>query len=128
MTPPPTISGYALSMAKKRKNLNFATHFKKNRELFEFLSVASRQQLKALCKQLPEHIVDLLASIARNVIENPSIELTQPQKRVLKLNKVHILQLAHRKNSLKRKQEILRHKGHIIIPHLVTPTLKLFNG
>src|SRR5271170_592956 len=118
-------------MAKGRESKkvsNFPAKFRKHLELFEFLSIAPRAQLKILCKQLPTEIVELLSNIARNILKNPSIDLNSDQKRVLKKHKRHISQLAKLGVSNKNKSKLLSQKGHIIIPHLLAPTLKIFGN
>ncbi len=106
-----------------------AKRFQKYQELLEYISIAARPQLKALCHYLHSDLVKLITDIAYNLLYNRSLPLEAEQRVSLRKHKHILRQLAIGPGSVEQKRKLLRKKGHILLPELVKPVLdKLVYG
>lgn len=92
---------------------------KKYRQLLEYISIASRPELLAICNNLHEAVVKLLADVAFNLLYNPTIPIGASHMPNLKRHKRVIRELAARPGKVSKKRALLKTKGHVFLPSML---------
>lgn len=99
-------------------------NFTKYKELLEYISIATRQQLKAFCHHLHVELIRLITDLTYNLLYNTKLSINAAHIPTLRRHKRTLKVIGSRTGSLNKKRKTLRQKGHLFLPQLVKPVLE----